>query len=183
MGLMRLPQPLARQVLQRIFTNLCGHLRTRQTMLRLLVSLLHGPMARDGAGAGGPTPAGHSDVGQFCTVRSVPSFAAAVPADGAADEESLQPVSCKRFLDMLIHLARYKPRVAQDLPSLLVATSSPQQVWLLKAFFARTSQSTGDWLAAGDQVEGLRCRMQRASPSPSSSRGRRSRQWRSCLAC
>ena len=39
-NLMRLPLPLGKPILHRVFTNLCGHQQTRQTMLRLLISLL-----------------------------------------------------------------------------------------------------------------------------------------------
>jgi len=40
-NLMRTPQMMAKQMLQRVFTNLCGHQHTRRTCLKLLMRLLH----------------------------------------------------------------------------------------------------------------------------------------------
>jgi hypothetical protein len=40
-NLMRTPQMMAKQMLQRVFTNLCGHQHTRHTCLKLLMRLLH----------------------------------------------------------------------------------------------------------------------------------------------
>lgn len=51
--LMKLPQPLGRQLLQRVFTNLCAHRQTRRTMLRLLVRLLRASGAVDDSSAAG----------------------------------------------------------------------------------------------------------------------------------
>ena len=54
-SLLRLPQPLAKQTLQRVFLNLCGHQQTRQAALQLLVSLLRAPAVSE---AGSPSMGG-----------------------------------------------------------------------------------------------------------------------------
>jgi len=40
-NLMRTPQMMTKQMLQRVFTNLCGHHHTRRTCLVLLMRDLH----------------------------------------------------------------------------------------------------------------------------------------------
>ena len=47
-------------------------------------------------------------------------------AGPGVDEDLLQPVSSKRFLDLLINLARFKPRVARELPALSVPMPAEQ---------------------------------------------------------
>lgn len=39
--LMRVPVTMAKQMLQKVFTNLCCHHQTRQTILKLLMRLLY----------------------------------------------------------------------------------------------------------------------------------------------
>lgn len=39
--LMRVPAAMAKQMLQKVFTNLCCHHQTRQTILKLLMRLLY----------------------------------------------------------------------------------------------------------------------------------------------
>lgn len=39
--LMRVPAAMAKQMLQKVFTNLCCHNQTRNTILKLLMRLLH----------------------------------------------------------------------------------------------------------------------------------------------
>ena len=47
-------------------------------------------------------------------------------AGPGVDEGLLQPVTSKRFLDLLINLARFKPRVARELPALSVPMPAEQ---------------------------------------------------------
>lgn len=49
----------------------------------------------------------------------------------AESNESLPTNASKRFLDLLVHLARVKARVAQELVPLPVSTASKMEVCLL----------------------------------------------------
>ena len=46
-SLMRISQPIAKQLLQRLFLNLCAHPITRVASLRMLLSLLRAPLVGD----------------------------------------------------------------------------------------------------------------------------------------
>jgi len=101
--LVRLTQPLAKGLLQRLLLNLCSHSTTRTTLLRLLLVILHP----------------QQDLNAHPQFQLFGSQAHIIYSRGSG----VPPLVSRRVLEVVTYLARHHPRVAPLLASLPVPST------------------------------------------------------------